>query len=263
MAPPGLPFPDISTSSYLSLLRPRRQHRTYLLAVLESTGYVERLVGYLVRATDSTHPTTPGLAALASAHVTALATLHAKRRQRTPASHSVQNNRGEMFQCTPSRAFSPVGPLPGSIAMPYGESLACYFLARFLPDPTTNSQAEYDGLLGALRLAQAMNLQDLEICGHSNLGPQPSPPPSFRHVESSCARVLLNGLLAIRWGPATRLELSNNINPPTDPTWQYSSDRLQSISSKYKIATASSTTAQPKQPRTSQKFLAKYAPTVT
>ncbi|RLO05491.1 hypothetical protein DYB28_011427 [Aphanomyces astaci] len=69
-------------------------------------------------------------------------------------------------------------------------------------------------------------------------------------LTSSCAWVLLNGLLAIRWGPATRLELSNNINPPTDPTWQYSSDRLQSILSKYKIATASSTTAQPKKPRT-------------
>ncbi|RHY22894.1 hypothetical protein DYB25_014164, partial [Aphanomyces astaci] len=51
----------------------------------------------------------------------------------------------------------------GSSGSPYGEPLVCEFLARFLPDPITNIQAEYNGLLGALRL------QDREVCGDSNL----------------------------------------------------------------------------------------------
>ncbi|RHY96130.1 hypothetical protein DYB35_005546 [Aphanomyces astaci] len=51
----------------------------------------------------------------------------------------------------------------GGSGSPYGEPLVCEFLARFLPDPITNNQAEYDGLLGALRL------QDREVCWDSNL----------------------------------------------------------------------------------------------
>ncbi|ETV68297.1 hypothetical protein H257_15742 [Aphanomyces astaci] len=59
------------------------------------------------------------------------------------------------------------------------------------------------------------------------------------------------------------LHTSNNSNPPADPNWQYSSDRLQSILAKYKIATTSSTTAEPKQSRATELLLAKYAPTAT
>ncbi|ETW07032.1 hypothetical protein H310_03119 [Aphanomyces invadans] len=57
----------------------------------------------------------------------------------------------------------------GAISMPAADPLASEYLAHYIPTPTTNNQAEYDGLIEALRLASTQGFDSLRVCGDSHL----------------------------------------------------------------------------------------------